>query len=100
MKSIAVGKVQQGQSTAYSILQADYDRAEKKKKCKKLNKEVTFKSNIRNAHNSAEYTTFITFELINRKSGNKTTHISHKKTEGKKAANSNNDNLFKRKKKA
>lgn len=95
MKSIAVGKVQQGQSTAYSILQTDYDV-----KCKKLNKEVTFKSNIRNAHNSAEYTTFITFELINRKSGNKTTHISHKKTEGKKAANSNNDNLFKRKKKA
>ena len=43
---------------------------------------------------SAEYTTFITFELINRKSGGKATHIAvfrklRKEKKNKKAAQSN-----------
>lgn len=55
---------------------------------------------------SAEYTTFITFELINRKSGGKATRITvfrKNKTEeekqNKKAANSNDDCPRERKKK-
>lgn len=67
----------------------------KKQTCMKENethnKSNSPQSNIRNAHRSAVYTTFITSELINRKSGGKATHISFKKTEGgkQKAAHSN-----------
>lgn len=57
-------------------------------------------SQTRGMHtSSAEYTTFITFELINRKSGGKTTRIAvfrklrkeGKKTKNKKAAQSINE---------
>lgn len=42
-----------------------------------LNDKIALQSQTRGMHtSSAEYTTFITFELINRKSGGKATHIT------------------------
>lgn len=76
---------------------------EKNKKSRCMTK-LLLQSNKGNAHRSAEYTTFITFELINRKSEGKATRITvfRKWEEGdkkEKAAHSNKRiKLSKRKK--
>lgn len=77
------------------------------KKCTDtLHEKIALHSQTRGMHtSSAEYTTFITFELINRKSGGKATRITvfrkrrKEKKQKKKAAHSNDELTCPREKK-